>query len=172
MGRQSEEKPFTEINDMNFSYEKILTAEQALSILKDYDIIVTRLARHATTQFEDVSCTAGNNLVNIAEPIIKKNILRFCPEYVKTFEYVMNSSTLYQCQMFITRKNIFTAYCEWLFSIIKNSWQEISGIVPFSEIKDSRRRLGGWFYERLFTTWIIKNNLRVKEINKMFVSNL
>lgn len=169
---ESEEKFFTEINDMNFAYEKILTAERASDILKTYDIIVTSLARHAATQFEDVSFSAGNDLANIAESIIKKTISILFPEYVKTFEHVMNSSTYYECQMFVTHQNIFNSYCEWLFSIIKNSWQEISRIVPFSEITDSRRRLGGWFFERLFTTWIIRNNLRVKEINKMFVNGI
>lgn len=169
---ESEEKPFTEINDLNFSYDKILTEEAAERLLQNYDIIVTRIAQHYTTQFEDIKDSVGSKLARLVKNTMRKNLSRLYPDYEKFFDYVMDSPTYYECNMFITQNNIFDAYCKWLFSFVLDSFYEISKQVPLEKFEGSPRRAVAYFIERMFTVWLIKNPLRVKEINKMFVHGI
>ena len=169
---ESEEKPFTEINDDNFSHNKILTLEAAESLLKDCDIIVTRLAQHYTTQFEDIKDCDGLDLVKLVEVTMKKNLTVLYPEYDKFFDYVINSPTYYECSMFVMRKHCFQNYCEWLFSFVLDTFKEVSKQVPLEKLQGFPRRSVSHFIERMFTVWLIKNKLRIKEINKMFVHGI
>ena len=169
---ESEEKPFTEINDKKFSYEKILTEETAIKLLDDCDIIVTRLAQHYTTQFEDIKDNVGLELATFIKITLKEKVTRLYPDYEKTFDYVMNSPTYYECHMFITRKAVFEKYCEWLFSFTLGTFNEVSQKVPIEKFQGQTKRAVGHFIERMMTVWLIKNRLRVKELNKMFVDGI
>ena len=164
----SEENPLTHIND--FSYEKILTKDEALKLLTDCDIVVTRLALHPLPQFEDIKSGVGEELASFAMTIMKKNLLRNHPDYVDTFDYVMNSPSYYECHMFITRRNIFDDYCKWLFSFILDALDETFRKITLSKLHPYARRVVGFFSERMFTVWLMKNRLRIKEIKKMFVN--
>ena len=169
---ESEEKPFTEINDFNFSHEKILTKDAAIKLLEDYDIIVTLLAQHYTTQFEDLKDNFGNELAVLIKNILKEKLLKLYPDYEKIFDYVMNSPTYYECHMFITRKAVFEKYCKWLFSFALDTFNEVSQKVSLEKFSIYDKRVVAHFTERMMTVWLIKNRLRVKEINKMFVSDI
>ncbi|MBR0287408.1 MAG: DUF4422 domain-containing protein [Selenomonadaceae bacterium] len=81
----------------------------------------------------------------------------------------MNSPSYYQCDMFITRRNIFDSYCKWLFSFILDALNETFQQIQISKFPSYVKRLMAFFSERMFTVWLIKNRLRIKEINKMFL---
>ena len=166
----AEEKPLNQIDDYNFSYEKILTKNEALNLLVDCDIVVTRLAQHYTPQIEDISVPVGEDLAKFAATIMKKHLLRVHPDYVDAFDYVIDSPSYYECHMFITRRNIFDEYCKWLFSFILDAFNEVFHEVSLSKLSSRTRRLVGFFCERMFTVWLMKNRLRIKEINKMFLN--
>ncbi len=163
---------FTESNDEKFSYEKILTRDAALKILERYDMIISEIFPGGLTQREFVENDCGKNLATFGESILKKYMLQAQPDYLPAFEYVLNSTTLYKCNMFVTRRNIFDAYCKWLFSFYIDATEEILQSAQLDKITDNRRRLMGYFSERLMTTWLIKNRLRVKELKIMQVPEL
>lgn len=163
---------FTESNDDNFAYEKILTPEAALKILESYDIIVSEIYFGGLTQREFIVNDCGEHLTNLGETILRKHILQAQPDYLEAFEFVLNSTTLYKCNMFVTRKNIFDAYCKWLFSFYLDATEEIMRTVKLDKIADKRRRVLGYFSERMLTTWLIKNRLRIKELKIMQIEGL
>ena len=166
----SEEKPLNLIDDQNFSHEKILTRDEALKLLADCDIVVTRLALHDAPQLEDIKLTVGEDLSKFAATLMRKHLLRTHPDYVDAFDYVINSPSYYECHMFVTRRNIFDTYCKWLFSFILDALDEAFRKIDFKNLPPNVRRLVGFFSERMMTVWLMKNRLRVKEINKMFVN--
>ena len=160
---------FTESNDATFAAEKILTQDAALRILNRYDIIVSEPYYGSLTQREFIVNDCGNALAVLGEAVIKKYLLQVQPDYLDAFEYVMDSTTFYKCNMFVTRKNIFEAYCRWLFSFYLDATKEILRTAELEKITDNRRRVMGFFSERMMTTWLWKNRLRIKELKIMQV---
>ena len=61
--------------------------------------------------------------------------------------------------MFVTRRKILNMYCEWLFSFLIEAAEkmDISGYDVYS------KRIMGFLAERLLTTWLLKQNLKIKE---------
>ncbi|MBQ6005009.1 MAG: DUF4422 domain-containing protein [Selenomonadaceae bacterium] len=163
---------FTESEDISYSYDKILTREAALKILERYDIIVSELYFGSLTQREWIVNDCGEQLTSLAEAILRKHILQAQPDYLESFEYVLNSSTLYKCNLFITRRNVLDAYCKWLFSFIIDATEEILRRIDLASFPFSPRRLIAFFVERMLTVWLRKNRLRIKELKIMFIEGL
>ncbi|MBQ4404117.1 MAG: DUF4422 domain-containing protein [Selenomonadaceae bacterium] len=163
---------FTESDDEDFSYEKILTKDAALKILESYDIIVSKIYYGGLTQREFVVNDCGKNLAIFGEAVLRKHIMQAQPDYLDAFDFVMNSSTLYKCNMFVTRRNVFDAYCKWLFSFLIDATDKAVQKANLEKRSWSPRRLMSFLAERMLTVWLIKNRLRIKELKIMQVEGL
>ncbi|MBR3049823.1 MAG: DUF4422 domain-containing protein [Selenomonadaceae bacterium] len=163
---------FTESNDTAFAYDKILTKDAALRILQDFVIIVSTIYYGLMTQHEFVENDCGVELPKLGETIIRKYLLQAQPDYLDAFDYVLNSTTFYKCNMFVTRRDVLDAYCRWLFSFYIDATQEILRTVELHKITDKRRRIMGYFSERMMMVYLMKNHLRIKELNIMQVEGL
>ncbi len=163
---------FTESNDLTFAYDKILTRDAALKILERYDMIVSDISFEMLTQRELVQNDCGYDLENFGEQILRKHILKNQPDYLDAFDNVLNSVTFYKCNMFVTRRNIFDAYCKWLFSFFIDVTEEILRTINFDNLPSKQRRIMGFFSERLLTVWLNKNRLRIKELGLMFMNDV
>ena len=162
---------FTTADDKTFSYDKILTADDALKILERHDIIVAKIYI-GRLQRELIRADCGKTLTALAEAIIKKHIRQAQPDYLDALDYVLNSKSFYRCNLFVTRRNIFDAYCKWLFSFIIDATKEFLRKADLDTIPPKRRRVMGYFAERMLTVWLIKNRLRIKELNVMFIKDI
>ena len=162
----------TESDDETFAHEKILTQEAALKILEDYDIIVAEMYHGGLTQREFVINDCGEILATFGETILKKHLMQAQPDYLDAFEFVMNSTSLYKCNLFITRRDIFEAYCKWLFSFLIDATEEAVQKADLQNRSWSPRRLMSFLGERMLTVWLIKNRLRIKELKIMQVEGL
>ena len=163
---------FTTADDVAFAYEKILTRDAALKILSRYDIIIKRIILQESSQREGVINTSGKDLTVLAEGIIKKYMMQAQPDYLDAFDFMLNSTTLYGCSMFVTRRNVFNAYCKWLFSFLIDATEEILRTINFETLQSGQRRVMGFFTERLFQVWLMKNHLRAKELHGMYIDGL
>ena len=163
---------FTTANDTTYAYDKILSREDALKILERYDIIVSEVYFGGLTQREWIINDCGETLTTLGEAIIRKHLLQAQPDYVDAFDYVLNSSTLYKCNLFITRKYILDAYCRWLFSFIIDATEEVLQKINLADLPFTPRRLVAFFVERMLTVWLRKNRLRIKELPIMFIEGL
>lgn len=162
---------FTE-GDETFSYDKILRKDAALKILERYDMIVSKFYYGLLTQREFVENDNGHELTVADEAILRKHLLQAQPDYLDAFEQVMNSTTIYRCHLFITRRNILDVYCRWLFSFIIDFTEELIRTVNLPNLPFTPRRLAAFFAERMLTVWLIKNRLRLKELNFMFIEGI
>ena len=161
----------TESDDETFAHEKILTQEAALKILEDYDI-ATILDRNINNQRNIIQITCDYNLTTLGESILKKHMLKNQPDYLEAFEFVMNSTSLYKFNMFLTRRDIFEAYCKWLFSFLIDAMREVLRTVPLQNLPWTPRRLMSFLAERMFSVWLFKNRLRIKELKHMFIEGI
>lgn len=163
---------FTESPDANFAYEKILTKDAAMKLLERYDFITSTATYEILTQRELIQNDCREELTTLAENIFRKHLLKAQPDYLQSFEDVMNALTIYRSHLFITRRNIFDAYCKWLFSFLLDATDEILRIVDLENFPFTPRRLIAFFAERMLTVWLRRNRLRVKELNFMFIKGL
>ena len=156
-------------DDKEFSAEKILTQEQAEKLLSRYDVLAN-MFYGVLTQTEEIA--AGyypEDVMTLAVSIIEKYMAEVQPDYVDAFHAVMNSSNFYRYTIIITRKHVFDAFCSWLFSFLLKSVDEINKRIDYA---DKSVRLASFLGERMFTVWVIKNRLRIREMNVMQVPDL
>lgn len=161
-------------NQKIFDAEKILSTEEIIKILREYDIITQHEGYTEGTQRERITLSTGQpHLVNITEKIIRAHLAIKQPDYLDAFDDVINGITLFACGIHITRRNIFNAYCEWLFSFIIDATEEIRDKIQVGdknllELGHDYSRVAGHFAERMLSVWLIKNHLRIKELPIMY----
>lgn len=119
--------------------------------------------------FED--CTLGeqyasshyaNDLLKVRDIIQAKT-----PEYLLSFDLVMNSNSGYFTNMFVTRKNILSDYCQWLFAILF----ELEKIVDISTYDAYQSRIFGFLSERLFNVWLHDKDYRILEAKTIMLED-
>jgi len=112
---------------------------------------------------------SGGDLEEFVSKIFEKHIARKQPEYLDAFKLTANSYTCFQYEMFITRRKIFDAFCEWLFSFLLDVTEEVFARTNIRQIDNPRKyRTIGIICERLMTVWLRKNRLRIKKLPVMF----
>ena len=91
---------------------------------------------------------------------MRKGIEKHQPEYLQIFDDVMNGHSAFLCNMFVTRREILNRYCEWLFSFLIEAAEaiDVEGYDSYSQ------RVIGFFAERMWTVWLRKNKLKIKEL--------
>ena len=165
-------------NQENFDVTKILSVEEILSILKDNDIIVANECMTFRSQRDIVILSTGQpDLVRIAEKIIRKHLLEKQPDYLNSYDDVMNGFMIFPGSIHITRRNIFNAYCKWLFSFVLDAVEEMRykikiGNKNLEEMGHDYSRVAGYFAERMLTIWLMKNHLRIKTLPMMYRENV
>lgn len=134
-------------------------------MLRDCDILVATGDFFALTQHELKTLICGDDLNSFVEEIFREQISRKQPEYLAAFDRVTGSRAEFMYEMFITRRNVFEAYCEWLFSFIIDVTDDVLARTNIAQIDNPRKyRVIGLIAERLLTVWLMKNRLRLKGI--------
>lgn len=156
---------FTESDDSSFAVEKILSRTSAEKILRDCDMIVVTGDFFTLTQHELKTLICGDDLNSFVEKIFSEHISRKQPDYLDAFDRVTGSRSEFMYEMFITRRKIFDAYCDWLFSFIIDVTDEVIARTNIAQIDNPRKyRVVGLIAERLLSVWLMKNRLRLKSL--------
>ena len=153
--------------------ENFLTEAQARELLRGCDVIVVKEKFFALTQHELKSLVCGGDLNAFVEKIFREHISRKQPDYLDAFDRVSGSRAEFMYEMFITRRKIFDAYCEWLFSFVIDVTEEVLARTNLAAIDNPRKyRAVGLVCERLMTVWLAKKNLRLKSLPVIFRENV
>ena len=121
------------------------------------------------TQTELKTVISDFDLNQYAENVFRKYIALRQPDYLEAFDYVSSSYSEYMYEMFITRRHVLDAYCEWLFSFLLDATEEILATTDLKENFEPRKyRSIGFISERLMSVWLIKNRLRIRTLPIMF----
>lgn len=91
---------------------------------------------------------------------IEKAMEKYHPEDLLLWQQSLQGINMFPCNMFITSKEQFNQYCEWLFPVLLESLKN----VDLSEFDSYSSRVIGFFAERMLTVWIIKQGLKVKQL--------
>ena len=89
------------------------------------------------------------------------------PEYIKAFDENMAKTDGHKFNMFIMRRDLADAYCQWLFDILF----ELEKRLDISEYSENDSRVFGFVAERLIDTWLDTNHVEYTEMPVEFMED-
>ncbi|WP_439242065.1 DUF4422 domain-containing protein [Lonepinella sp. BR2474] len=149
-------------NGLSLKGKAIASEQELLSLLKSYDCVVSKKRNYVIESVYDHYKNAHEQKdLDLVKAIIQQDYV----DYIPAFEQVMKGKTLHLFNMFVMKKEMFYAYCEWMFDILFKLEQQID----ISNYDAYQKRVFGFLSERLFNVWLVKNNVNLVELK---VSNL
>lgn len=135
--------------------KSILTENKIREILQNYDLILPK---------KWISTKSVYNIYkdrHTAEDLDEcKNIIKeICPEYISSYEKIIDGHQMHAFNMFIGSKMLINEYCEWLFTI----FDKLESKIDISNRDTYQKRIYGFLSERLFNVWIDYKKLKVYE---------
>lgn len=139
------------------------------ALIEQYDLIlpmphdITKLPEHPKTMREQW-CQA-KDLHKDDLDIMLAAIKKLCPEYYTAAQQYLDGKIAYWCLIYVMKKELFFAYCEWLYPLLF----EIEQNLDVSTYSEEGQRTIGHLAERLYGIYMTKllrdhPELRVKEL--------
>lgn len=135
----------------------ILTLKKAEEILKSVDVIVpSKRKYYIETLYSHYEHTHDGKHLDLTGKIIEKD----CPEYLPEFKKILHRKSAHMFNMFIMKKELYQAYCAWLFPIL----EELEQKIDTSTMTSYEARFMGRISELLLDVWLEKNEISYKEL--------
>jgi hypothetical protein len=148
----------TRIINRNNKLNLILNESEITRLIQKYDVILPKKRNYYIETIWSHYKNA-HHIKDLEET--KKVIAEKYPQYLHSFDKVMNGTKLHLYNMFIMKKKDFDYYCEWLFDILF----ELESRIDISNYDPYQSRIFGFISERLFNVWLEHHsNLRKKEV--------
>jgi len=138
-----------------------LDKETVYNFLQEYDIILgITEPLYEKTVLEQIMEPMNLEICMKTLKIIREALQIYQPNYADIFEHVVYGHKFHLCHMFVTSREILNQYCKWLFSFLI----EVAEKINVENYDPVNRRVVGFFAERMLTTWLLKQNLKIKEL--------
>ena len=137
--------------------DEILSYDKAKELLEEYDFIFAERYVVGNGIYNNLRGEIGNEINQATLDKYYNKLIEIEPELEEYFK----QTWFYPRHMYICKKELLNKYAEWLFPIILPMVEEF--IEKDAEI-NQKQKLLGYLFERIFTYWILKNNLKVKEL--------
>lgn len=134
---------------------RILTEREYEEILSNYDIITSKLLKLNFTYYEGYAGDYNIHDLNVVGEVIREDY----PAYYETFDKLVHGKGTYFGNMMVCKKEIYDAYCEWLFGIFEKAEAKIDA----SGYDDYHKRVYGFISEFLLYVWTQVQGLNVYE---------
>ena len=142
--------------------EEILSGKDWENLLSDSPVVVAGKRKYyIETNRSHYNHAHPRESLDLTELIIKEQY----PEYANAFTMVMNRTWAHMFNMFVMRRDLFDAYCSWMFSVLF----ELEKRLDISSFDAYNRRVFGFVSERLLDVWLEKNQIPCKEQNVSFL---
>lgn len=135
----------------------VLTSDEAIELVAHNPVILPK-KRHYYIE------TVGDHYAHTFDAshidVLRDSLTRLSPATLPAFEKHMSSRSAHIWNMCIMRKDIFDAWCSWLFKILDDSEHSINfdGMTPFEE------RVIGRLSERLLDPWLVTEGIAYSEV--------
>jgi len=154
-------RQFTALRGTN-DRRDVLTLDHASQLLDSADVLLPVKRNYwIETNYQQYIHAHHKEDLDTTREIISERY----PEYLDTFDRVMKKTDGHRFNMFIMKRELADAYCEWLFDILF----ELEKRLDITEYSDNDKRVFGFVSERLLDVWIIKNGARCKDIPYIFL---
>ena len=138
-------------------WQKILTKEQLEPLLQKHDIILPNPRNYfIETNYDQYVHAHHAEDLDTTRQILQERY----PDYLPIYDDYMKRTIGHRFNMFIMKKEIFDAYCSWLFEILF----ELEKRLDISDYSKNDARVFGFVSERLIDVWIENNKLSYLEM--------
>ncbi|MBQ6258884.1 MAG: DUF4422 domain-containing protein [Lachnospiraceae bacterium] len=138
--------------------DEILTTDEAERLLSQSDLIVPRLVKSAVSVRKQYVEKHHEEDLFALEMALKKEK----PEYLKAYKEVMEGNSIYPCNMFIAKRDVFFDYCSFLFPVLFEAERRLD----ISSYDEYAARVYGFLSERLLLVFIKKEGLKPYELSE------
>lgn len=138
-----------------------LTEKKVDKILQEYDVILPKVSTLKTSVFEHY---AQNHYESDLQEL--RNVVNdLYPDYLDSYDKVMNDNKVHFCNMIIGKANIVKDYAKWLFDVLL----ELEKRIDISQRDTYQKRVFGFLSERLMLVYFTYNNeIKIKEKHVLF----
>lgn len=142
-----------------------ISQRKILKMLEKYDMLETVDYSYCPSVYAYYSKAHFEDDLSVIRSIISEKH----PEYLASYDEVMNGNRAAQCNMIVMKKEQFDQYCEWLFSILFECEERID----YKSRDAYQQRVFGFLSERLQNVWIRENGKNVGRLPiYMLASNI
>ncbi len=134
---------------------RILTEREYEQILSEYDMIASKKLKLNYTYYDGYASDYNIHDLDAVGEVIGQ----YYPEYGETFERLVHGKGTYFGNMMVCKKEIYDAYCQWLFDI----FEKAEGKIDASGYDDYHKRVYGFISEFLLYVWTQVQGLKVYE---------
>lgn len=141
-------------NRFSSSINNYISSSDVKKTLLKYDIIATKpylTSSDVRHHFEE--SVRGKDI-----DVLRDVLTNMYPDYLYSFDDVMQSHETYLLNMFVCKKKQMVSYCEWLFPLL----DAVDKRIDMTGYSTQEMRLLGYLSEFLFTVYIKHNKLKVK----------
>ncbi|SDP06626.1 DUF4422 domain-containing protein [Selenomonas ruminantium] len=144
--------------------EQILSYSDWKRILTNHAVVVPRKRRYyiESNYTHYIHAHHSEGLIETRKIIIDRY-----PEYLSDYDKIMNRTWAHMFNMFVMRKDVYNAYCNWLFSILF----ELESRIDISNYSKYEARIFGFISELLLDVWLEHNNIEYVEQNVSFMES-
>ena len=143
-------------------FDMILSENQIRQLLEEYDVILPKKRHYyIETMWSHYEHSHHIEGLELTKEIITKDY----PEYLSSFNQVMNARSAHMFNMFIAKSEIFDAYSEWLFDILG----KVEAQLDISNYSTYEARVYGYISELLMDVWMNHHNIHYFEQPVMFM---
>ena len=140
-----------------WKFASILSSIEAKELCGKYDVILPKKRKYyIETLASHYKHTHDIEHLELTREIIRKQ----CPDYLSTFDKVMERTWAHMFNMCIMKRELLNDYCSWMFAILF----ELEKEVDMKNLSAFDARLYGRVSEFLLDIWLKHNNIRYKEI--------
>ena len=132
---------------------------EELLLGEKYDIILTRTSWFPWRVIDNCNICLGEEITEKADMVFRKILKIRQPNYIRAYDEVMAGNHMHVCNLFVTRWEIFDAYCEWLFSVLLDA----ADWIDVSDCTARQARVAGYFAEIMPTVWLKEHDYRICE---------
>ncbi|MDE7204947.1 MAG: DUF4422 domain-containing protein [Lachnospiraceae bacterium] len=144
-------------------YRRFLTSEEGYvfseaeyeRILEEYDIVTTKQLELPGSYRNGFGAHHKVSTLDETGDIIAE----LYPEYYDTFVSLVHQNKTYFGNIMVARKELYDAYCEWLFTI----FFELQNRIDLTFEDDYHKRVFGFISEFLLYVWVTAKQLRAYE---------
>ena len=140
----------------------VLTLDQARQLLQSADALLPAKRKYwIETNYQQYIHAHHKEDLDIARVIIGER----CPDYLDCYDRVMKKTDGHRFNMFLMKRELSDAYCAWLFDILF----ELERRLDISSYDANDQRVFGFVSERLLDVWLLKNNVKCREMPYIFL---
>lgn len=145
-------------------WERIATGKEIKKELEKAPVILPKKRNYfIETNYSQYAHAHNKEDLDIIKSIIEKDY----PQYIDSFNHVMNKTDGHRFNMLVMRKDILDRYCTWLFDILGKAEEQID----LEKYNSYNKRVYGFLSERLLDVWIEANNIKYTEMPVVNLEN-